>query len=97
MQYPNFIKFILYTCLSITIFGCKKKNNDGEYVAYFGGEIVNPNSRVVLFCKDDNVIDTIKLDKNNRFFIKFNSWLQECILLDMNQNINMSILTKMIA
>ena len=73
MQYPNFIKFIFYTCLSITIFGCKKQNGDGEYVAYFGGEIVNPNSRIVLFCKDDNVIDTIKLDKNNRFFIKFDS------------------------
>jgi hypothetical protein len=42
-------------------------------VAYFGGEIVNPNNPYVLFCKDNEVIDTIKLDKNNRFFIQFDS------------------------
>ena len=39
-----------------------------EYVAYFGGEVVNPNNPYVLFCKDNEVIDTLKLDENNRFF-----------------------------
>lgn len=42
-------------------------------MAYFGGEIVNPNSSYVLFCKDNEVIDSIKLDKNNRFFVQFDS------------------------
>jgi hypothetical protein len=42
-------------------------------VAYFGGEVVNPNNPYVLFCKDNEVIDTLKLDKNNRFFMQFDS------------------------
>ncbi len=42
-------------------------------MAYFGGEIVNPNNPYVLFCKDNQVIDSIKLDKNNRFFVQFDS------------------------
>ena len=58
--------FILCFC------SCNFKN-DGEFVAYFGGEIVNPNNPYVLFCKDNVVIDSLKLDENNRFFIKFDS------------------------
>ena len=52
---------------------CKNEFKGNDYVAYFGGEIVNPNNPYVLFCKDNDVIDTIKLDKNNRFFIQFDS------------------------
>ncbi|MDI9256937.1 TlpA family protein disulfide reductase [Flavobacterium sedimenticola] len=52
---------------------CKNEFKANDYVAYFGGEIVNPNSPYVLFCKDDEVIDSIKLDKNNRFFVQFDS------------------------
>ena len=52
---------------------CKNEFKGCEYVAYFGGEIVNPNNPYVLFCKDNEVIDSIKLDKNNRFFIQFDS------------------------
>ena len=52
---------------------CKNEFKGCEYVAYFGGEIVNPNNSYVLFCKDNEVIDTLKLDKNNRFFIQFDS------------------------
>lgn len=52
---------------------CKNEFKGCEYLAYFGGEIVNPNNPYVLFCKDNEVLDTIKLDKNNRFFIQFDS------------------------
>lgn len=52
---------------------CKNEFKGCEYVAYFGGEIVNPNNPYVLFCKDNEVIDTLKLDKNNRFFVQFDS------------------------
>lgn len=52
---------------------CKNEFKGCEYVAYFGGEVVNPNNPYVLFCKDNEVIDTLKLDKNNRFFIQFDS------------------------
>lgn len=44
-----------------------------NYVAYFGGEIINPQSKYVLFLKDGTVLDTLFLDKSNRFFKKFDS------------------------
>lgn len=52
---------------------CKNDFKTNDYVAYFGGEVVNPNNPYVLFCKDNEVIDTLKLDKNNRFFMQFDS------------------------
>lgn len=52
---------------------CKNEFKGCEYLAYFGGEIINPNNPYVLFCKDNEVIDTLKLDQNNRFFIQFDS------------------------
>ena len=52
---------------------CKSEFKGCEYVAYFGGEVVNPNNPYVLFCKDNEVIDTLKLDENNRFFTQFDS------------------------
>lgn len=44
-----------------------------SYVAYFGGEIINPKSDYILFLKDETILDTIFIDKNNRFFKKFDS------------------------
>jgi hypothetical protein len=47
--------------------------SDDNYTAYFGGEVQNPQSRYVLFSRGNTVIDTLPLDKNNRFFVKFDS------------------------
>ncbi|MFV0564199.1 MAG: TlpA family protein disulfide reductase [Flavobacteriaceae bacterium] len=55
--------------LSLILFSCKKNNNGRDY-AYFGGEIINPNKNFVVLTKDNTVIDTIKLDGNNRFLHK---------------------------
>lgn len=52
---------------------CKKEFSGNDYTAYFGGEIENPSSRYVLFCKNNKVIDSIKLKDDNTFFIKFDS------------------------
>lgn len=41
--------------------------NTLENNTYFGGEIVNPKAKFVLFLKNDKVQDTLFLDKNNRF------------------------------
>lgn len=72
-RYRN-IKVIALLIPLITLFySCKNEFKGSDYVAYFGGEIVNPNSQYVLFCKDNEVIDSIKLDKNNRFFVQFDS------------------------
>ena len=71
----NYIKYFLP--LSIVLFStltsCKRVFKADDYVAYFGGEVLNPQEKYILFLKDDEVIDTIYLDKNNRFMHKFDS------------------------
>jgi peroxiredoxin len=52
---------------------CNKEFKSGDYRAYFGGEITNPTNRFVYFSKDGLVIDTIPLQKDNTFFIQFDS------------------------
>lgn len=70
------IKKVLFFFPVLLIFlfaSCNKIFDGNNYVAYFGGEILNPNSKVVFLCKDNIVIDTIKLDDKNRFFKKYDS------------------------
>ena len=70
----KYFKFLLFSATTLLLLSsCKKEFKGSDYVAYFGGEITNPSNSFVLFCKDNIVIDTLKLDKNNRFFIKFDS------------------------
>ena len=56
-----------------TLSSCKKVFEEDNYIAYFGGEIVNPQNNFILFLKDNEVIDTIYLDSKNRFLHKFDS------------------------
>lgn len=72
-NYRNLKVFALLIPILTLLSSCKNEFKGNDYVAYFGGEIVNPNSPYVLFCKDNEVIDSIKLDKNNRFFVQFDS------------------------
>ncbi|TAF10884.1 MAG: hypothetical protein EAZ75_05120 [Flavobacteriia bacterium] len=71
----NYIKYFLplSIVLFISLTSCKKVFKEDNFVAYFGGEVLNPQEKYVLFLKDDEVIDTIYLDKNNRFMHKFDS------------------------
>ncbi len=41
-----------------------------ENFAFLGGEIINPNSNYIVLMKSHKVIDTITLDKHNRFSYK---------------------------
>ncbi|MEZ4854164.1 TlpA family protein disulfide reductase [Flavobacterium sp.] len=69
-----FLKIFSGVIISFGLFfSCKKIFEQNNYVAYFGGEVINPQSNEILFYKNGNVIDTIFLDKNNRFFHKFDS------------------------
>jgi hypothetical protein len=52
---------------------CGKGFENDNFKAYFGGEVVNPVNRYVLFCKGTEVIDTIPLEANNTFFKEFKS------------------------
>lgn len=45
-------------------------------MTYFGGQIINPKTKYVLFLKDEKVLDTLLLDENNRFLTEIPS-LQE--------------------
>ena len=43
-------------------------------MAFFGGEIINPNNdHVVLYDSSDEPVDTLYLDENNRFYYKIES------------------------
>lgn len=57
----------------LLMMSCDKKYGRKDYTAYFGGEVLNPVNRYVLFCKDGQVIDTIPLKDNNTFFKTFDS------------------------
>ncbi|WP_227658724.1 hypothetical protein [Flavobacterium haoranii] len=67
----NFLPVYALSFFSLT--SCEKVFEPDGYEAYFGGEIINPQSKEILFLKNGVVIDTIKLDENNRFLHKFDS------------------------
>lgn len=56
-----------YILIASLILGCEKEKQN---YAYVGGEIINPSTNFVVLSKSDNVLDTIKLDANNRFIYK---------------------------
>lgn len=67
------INILLLILLLASLTSCKDGIIGGNNIAYFGGEIENPKSNFVVFMKNDKAIDTFYLDKNNRFFHKFDS------------------------
>jgi hypothetical protein len=74
MKSLKYFASILTLSIIVSFFiSCKKDFIGNDYVAYFGGEITNPNNRYVLFCRDNVVIDTIHLLNDNTFFKKFDS------------------------
>ncbi|XCF05236.1 hypothetical protein ABI125_10925 [Tamlana crocina] len=69
----------LYTAfifILITVLGCKKENDNLANYAYFGGEIINPNTNYVVLSRNETVIDTVKLDGRNRFLYKIDDLQQ---------------------
>ncbi|CAM3294421.1 Thioredoxin-like fold domain-containing protein [Flavobacterium longum] len=62
-------------CLPIVALfsSCGKPFKDDNFTAYFGGEVVNPAAPYIVFSNDSGFCDTLKLDKNNRFFKKYDS------------------------
>lgn len=64
-------KPLLYSFL-IALVGCGSIEKKSPGV-FFAGEIVNPTSEYVVLFKDDIVIDSAKLDDENRFSIKLDS------------------------
>ncbi len=74
MHIQKVLHFLLFSSAAAGFFcSCNKGFKGDNYTAYFGGEVTNPTSPYVLFCRNSEVIDSVKLDANNRFFIKFDS------------------------
>jgi len=64
-------KTLLFLFL-IALTGCSKGENNSSNV-FFAGKIVNPTSEYVVLLKGDDVIDSAKLDENNRFSFRLKS------------------------
>lgn len=64
-------KSLLYAFI-IAFVGCSTKVEKSQNV-FFAGEIVNPTSEYVVLYKDEIVIDSAKLNSDNRFSIRLNS------------------------
>lgn len=59
-------QLLIFTLLCISLLSCNNTQTGcGE--AYFGGEIINPNSDYLVLYDNTAPIDTIYLDENNRF------------------------------
>ena len=72
-EMPFYKTYILPALILCILTSCKRDFSGDNYVAYFGGEIANPTCSYVLFCKNNVVLDTIPLQKDNTFFKKFDS------------------------
>lgn len=67
----RFVKIVALAIILAFQLACKSNNNSNNYVAYIGGEIVNPkNNSVILYNTKGKVADTLMLDTNNRFLHK---------------------------
>ena len=73
MAKKYFLLFSKIVLISLGLVSCKDNFSDSNDVAYFGGEVENPTSRFILFCKDGEVLDTIPLKKDNTFLKKMDS------------------------
>ncbi|MEH6536202.1 MAG: hypothetical protein V7719_07410 [Psychroserpens sp.] len=66
------MKLYLVTFLITSLFlGCDS-NTENSDVAYFGGEIINPNNNYITIYCNETDRDTVLLDQNNRFVYKIN-------------------------
>ncbi|UMB61613.1 hypothetical protein MHL31_05255 [Lutibacter sp. A80] len=67
------MKYFISSILTLFLFSCNttKKNNS---LTYFGGQIINPRTNFVLLLKDDKVVDTLPLKKNNRFIAEYKNF-----------------------
>jgi len=62
----NFLVLILI--LAVLLSSCKvDKDESINNIAYIGGEIINPNSNYIIISKSKVKLDTVKLNKQNRF------------------------------
>ena len=64
------MKYTISAILIVLLSSCMSTDNQ-DNITCFGGEIINPKASFVLLLKDDKVIDTLKLNRNNQFLESF--------------------------
>ena len=67
------MKHIIHSFLLIAFISCSPINKK-ENLTYFGGEIINPKDKFVLLLKDDQIIDTLELNSQNRFIAQYENF-----------------------
>jgi hypothetical protein len=69
--YVHVTKNLLLLCIvSLIIFSCNNQEDGAPLSTYVGGEIVNPKGDYIVFYKDEQFLDSVKLDANNNFIYK---------------------------
>ena len=63
---------ITYYLFALIMVGCQVDKKSAQS-AFFSGEIVNPTNEYIVLYKDEVIIDSAKLDENNRFSLKLDS------------------------
>ena len=56
----------------LVLAACSKGDKKSSHV-FFAGEIVNPTNEYVVLYRGNTVLDSVKLDKNNRFSFELDS------------------------
>lgn len=64
------MRYIGFFIILITLFNCKNESLEKPNYSYLGGEIINPNNDFVVISNKNGVLDTVKLDSQNRFLYK---------------------------
>jgi hypothetical protein len=64
------MRYLIFLIVVIFNFSCSQISKETTSI-YFGGEIVNPRTNYVLLLKDEQIIDTLFLNKDNRFLTKY--------------------------
>ena len=60
---------LILTVVSL-LFSCNSKKKEDTAFTYIGGEIVNPKGDYIVFYKDEQYLDSVKLDADNHFLYK---------------------------
>lgn len=71
----NSIKHLYLLIVTTVTISCTNKNTENSIV-HFGGQIINPKSDKVYIYKNDNVLDSSKLNIDNKFLIKLDTLSQ---------------------
>jgi peroxiredoxin len=81
--------FYYFIVIALIITSCKKEKDN---FAFIGGEISNPVTKYVVLSKADSVLDTISLDKHNRFIYKIDDLISGIYTFKHGREIQMVLL-----